>query len=108
MRQNTFVRTKLSRSSIFCLEHTLLLLHPFISCRCLETSVLPDAMIVSPRIAIYGLVAYPLVLYYLCMYVMAKSRSLVYCYVVSTRYATYMLYHAYPWCIHDTPQVGMA
>ena len=27
--------------------------------------MLPDAVIVSPRIAIYGLVAYPLVLYYL-------------------------------------------
>ena len=30
------------------------------SCKCLETSVLPDAVIVSPRIAIYGLVTYPL------------------------------------------------
>ena len=58
--QNTFVRIKGSRSSIFCLEHTLLLLQPFISCKCLETSVLPDAVIVSPRIAIYGLVTYPL------------------------------------------------
>ena len=32
--QNMFVRTKGSRSSIFCLEHTLLLLQPFISCKC--------------------------------------------------------------------------
>ena len=30
--RNTFVRTKISRSSISCLEHTLLLLQPFISC----------------------------------------------------------------------------
>ena len=40
----------------------------FISCKCLETSVLPDAGIVSPRIAIYGLVTFPLVLYYLSIY----------------------------------------
>ena len=41
LHQNTFVRTKASRSSISCLEHALLLLQPFISCKCLETSVLP-------------------------------------------------------------------
>ena len=44
---------------MFCLEHTLLLLQPFISCKYLETFVLPDAVIVPPRIAVYGLVEYP-------------------------------------------------
>ena len=39
--------------------------------------MLPDAVIVSPRIAIYGLVAYPLVLYYLWVYRHERDASAV-------------------------------